>query len=86
MQEDEADEHPWVGVAGTAGGASGGSVLVTACRLALDERVVALVSGRVDCQLPYYAVCVSGEFEDDPAGSVCCDGEEPGSDCEVHEA
>jgi hypothetical protein len=85
LEEDGPDV--WAsGGAVTAGGGAESEPTSTACRLALDESVVALVGGRVDCAAPYYAVCVSGEFEDMAAGAVCCDGEEPGSDCVVHDA
>jgi hypothetical protein len=80
------DEIPWTSVGGVVVETGEEMPSVTACRNALDDRYVALVGGHVDCSYPYYPLCFGGDFAEPPAGSVCCDGYEPGADCEVHES
>jgi hypothetical protein len=81
-------EEPWMPVVGPTGQTGGASneTLGTACLLALDGESTALISGHRECEYPWATLCYSGDFDDNAAGSVCCSDEEPGADCEIHEA
>jgi hypothetical protein len=87
------DDQPWTSMSGAVLEADDdydgesyddGPPDTTACTTALDPDVVFLVEGHVECSYPYRSLCFSGDVQDDAANTVCCDGEEPGSLCEIN--